>query len=839
MPEFSFSRFDWFSFILGFVATTIFWWLFLRIKRWYPQLKSFLQQRIQTIKEKRRTGIEAYIREDIVFRTQTIHISAPLFALNEILIPPRLVEPLPYSEPGKTNNHIKVCLQAVPYLPDWPELTAEYNPNKIDPLEIIIEPIRVVLVGQPGCGKSITLAYVANKMALKETPQSFPVDLVPIYLHILDIPYQDFQSDPTKLLGSALAQKLPALAKTKLPSFLSTILEQNRAALLIDGIDELPPPELHLAVEWISRLIEKYPQCRLILTGSSDYIDGLIALDFQPFSIASWDHTEKIRFLQQWGDLWINKALPSFSPQGEMLPPSTKHLVTNWLEIEHLYLTPLEITLLVWGAYSGTLKGHSPLEAFRAYFSNINPKIIPQEAISALAFEMCSAKKVCMTYEELDRFFAKYKPVDPNKLPTSSQGNPVPITRKINKKKKISSRDKAISTLLDLGILIEHPGELIRFANPCLTGFLAGYHFSDSLNLEDRSIFYWAPWRSMICFLAAQNRIDNMLVSRIGNETDPLFKETLGISRWLKYSAPDAKWRILILRRLVDLIRDESLPLALRARFLSALVVSNDSSVAAFLKQQLKSSQSILRELAILGLGSSNQFKFVDEMVEAFKDPDTSVREAACIAVGGFKNATSLQALTTALLSGDDQLSQIAAECLSCIKVDGIEILKQALTMDDLLVRRAAITGLAQIHEPWVIETLEKIAVEDGQWVVRNVAGQMLEIIQNEKSNNRFCKPTAQQSSWLIQFASRQGSGLSPDEPATDMLLAALKYGTQEEKLASLEYLRQIPEEKVINSVLMASQSENEALQNTAIIALWQLKLSQLEIEKQSTILTE
>jgi hypothetical protein len=46
-----------------------------------------------------------------------------------------------------------------------------------------------------------------------------------------------------------------------------------------------------------------------------------------------------------------------------------------------------------------------------------------------------------------------------------------------------------------------------------------------------------------------------------------------------------------------------------------------------------------------------------------------------------------------------------------------------------------------------------------------------------------------------VQFAGQQGMGISPDKPATDLLLIALKKGSEEERLASLAYLRQIPKD--------------------------------------------
>jgi hypothetical protein len=50
----------------------------------------------------------------------------------------------------------------------------------------------------------------------------------------------------------------------------------------------------------------------------------------------------------------------------------------------------------------------------------------------------------------------------------------------------------------------------------------------------------------------------------------------------------------------------------------------------------------------------------------------------------------------------------------------------------------------------------------------------------------------------LIEFAGRQGMGISPGQIATDMLMLAFKGENEDERRAALAYLRHSPSEGII-----------------------------------------
>ena len=79
------------------------------------------------------------------------------------------------------------------------------------------------------------------------------------------------------------------------------------------------------------------------------------------------------------------------------------------------------------------------------------------------------------------------------------------------------------------------------------------------------------------------------------------------------------------------------------------------------------------------------------------------------------------------LLHADEDLRRAAAKSLANDPKEGHAMLKDGVTMEDILLRRAIVYGLGRVDEPWSTELLQKMRVEDEQWVVRNSANEVLE----------------------------------------------------------------------------------------------------------------
>ena len=150
-------------------------------------------------------------------------------------------------------------------------------------------------------------------------------------------------------------------------------------------------------------------------------------------------------------------------------------------------------------------------------------------------------------------------------------------------------------------------------------------------------------------------------------------------------------------------------------------------------------------------------------------------------------------------------------------------MLKEGITLADILLRRAVVYGLARVEEDWAVEALQHIQVEDDQWVVRNSASEVLE--SKNQVDPRVPRPltTPSETPWLIEFAGKQGVGISPGSPATEILVAALKSDIEEERLAALPYLKRIPSEGVITNLYHAMYRDDPELREAIFLILCEL----------------
>jgi hypothetical protein len=178
-----------------------------------------------------------------------------------------------------------------------------------------------------------------------------------------------------------------------------------------------------------------------------------------------------------------------------------------------------------------------------------------------------------------------------------------------------------------------------------------------------------------------------------------------------------------------------------------------------------------------------------------------------------------------ALMNGDEGLRQAAAEAIVLLPNIGPDIIKEAVGLDDILTRRAAVFGLAQLRDPWAKQLLEKITIEDSQWVVRNVAAQVLDDL--EKPDHHIPRPMVKpwDCGWLIAFASKRGLGVGPNQPANDLLHMALTTGTLDEQLGALEYARLIHDEKILVDVYGLFYSGESQISEAALntISYWSM----------------
>ncbi len=827
------------SFILGFVVATVFWWLLGRARPLWNDIRQNLTEQRESAQIRRTSSLEENHRRTTLRRAQGMHLAAPLFALDEILQEPRVLAPLPVVEPGGPTAKDDAVTQTVPYLPAWPDLAAIYNAPTFTISQALSRGSNIVIIGQPGIGKTVALAHIASLTANRNEQLGDLQDCVPFLLHVADLklPITDAKDVLNPMVDNA-SQLAPVFDLPRLPGFIQKSFRLGRALVLLDGYDELTADGQNAVVEYITLLTQTYPQARIVTTGAPEYIGGLLNLGFAPLALAAWHPSKNDKFIRLWGELWTQYvAVEAWAQTGpEQVDPI---LLNTWLGTDNLNLNPLELTLKVWGAYAGDSLGSHVLEAIATHIRRIAPVGTPLAALETLAMQIVLTAQPVFDPRKAREWMKSFEALE-DKQENASENTPLEEKTDEGKTQKVKMGQKSTSTpsagllgkMAASGLLITHPGNRMRFAHPIFEGYLAGCALSSYdaesalLNQPDWSGKYLA-----IHYLASHGDVTKIVQNMLEWSRLPMHRPLLAASRWLRDAPRNAAWRGKLMGTLATLLQTEGLPLGLRGQALAAFTTSNDPGASALFRELMTSLSFKLVQLAALGSGATRDPKAIPLLKSAVQAPDQSTRRAACLALVAIGTTEALETVADVLLNADEDLRRAAAEALANDSNEGYAMLKEGATMQDVLVRRSIVYGLARIQEPWAQETLQKLQLEDDQWVVRNAATEVIDAYGKE-GNPRIPHPlkAPSESPWLIEFAGKQGMGISPGTPATDILLLALKGDEPEARLSALPYLKNTPTDGVITQIYNAMYRDDPELREAAYQTLWELGASGVKL---------
>lgn len=831
-------RIEQLSFWLGFLAALLSTWLYKKLKSYLPQIKALKEQGAEMTRQHKLTANEIHYSLNTLEIAQGKHLGCAFFPLNTIAIPTQLLPPPFEFEPENIliESLASACVssQVVPFLPDWPELAAQYPVPTLSPAQALQHGARIVIIGNPGAGKTTALAMLASQIANQDDSLGILSNSLPIFLHILDIDLPQAAiaaQDALEILLDAILLQNPGRSTASLRKHLKNAVTENRALFLLDGLDELNQKEHQRAAAYLNSLLEACPQLRVIATGAAHHIGGLVQMGFYPLALQAWGTEQLESFLEKWNTAWF--AVSAGSPAAKAANP---FLLKNWIKNTKMTLSPLEWTLLVWGTYAGDLHGLSPLHALEAYIGRFSTRSIPRLALESLAKELLTQGQTALLYSQANRFLSQFNPelerveAIPAQSASAQETNSARrnhfATRKPGlKNQKVSSSERAISDLIESGVLAEHAQQRLSFTHPEIAGYLASFAVT-SPEAEIPADEHWSLNRETLHFLAVQDKTALWHKRALAGEADLLFTDLLLTARWLRDTPAEMRWRTQTLKYLLGLLYNPAVPLPVRSRFLAAFAASNDPSVPTLFEKLLETGSPDVRVLAALGAGAIQDANAVPLLRNLFSDPDPTVRKAACLALGAIWTSPAALAISEALLSDDEALQFSAAEVLAHKPPEGHELLQEATSSKNLLARRAAVFGIAQIKQPWAHELLEKITIEDSQWVVRNAATQAVEAMDHSNPHIPRPLPVPSESPWLLAFAAKHGTGIGIDQTPLDLLLLALTSGLPDEKISALTYLRTIPRSEVILAITDLAQSSEGILQRAAIYALWYLSLT-------------
>jgi hypothetical protein len=817
---------DALSFWMGIITASLLWWFISGLKQLWPSIKSSFQLGAQDLQKRTSNSVEERLRRETIRQAQGNHLAFPFFPLDEILVTPRLLAPPPQASPENGPANDDVISQSIVVTPEWPELAASYHAATLELYEVLTNANYLAITGQPGSGKSTALAHLVCMLARRECPITELNDLLPVALHAVDLSFPiPANKDLAKTIIDLTVAKAPGQIASQIPALIRANLATGNILLAIDGIDELPATTIREVSAFLEGIIKLYPLARIVVAVSSDYWDGLSALGFQLYAVAHWTDTEIDQFLDRWSMGWTNLIDPLKPDKSAAIDPT---VIKLWLANSPACLTPFEWTLLTWAALAGDITSPRPIDALEALLRRlVDP--VTRTSIEKAAFQMMLFAQPAMTKIELAAVLG-HPTVPAQSVPTSQttsaedpNAGPAVDPGDSQDTNRVENSSLPARFLVENGIFSEQVGERFRFFHPMIAAYLAACALNRMPEQAARLVPQqgWIGKHLTIRYLAAQCDISQLIEPFLLDVEEPLYRNIFVAARWLRDCSGTPAWKIRVMRSLVEMVQSDILAYGIRQRALTALLCSLDANLPGLFKQFLGSKSLPSVQLAALGCGALRDAKLTPDLINLSGNLNPGVVNCTCLALVAIGTQSAIEEVARILLTGDELVRRAAAEALASHPAEGYAILKDGSVLSDLLVRRAVVYGLARVKETWAIEILEKMRIEDGQWVVRNAAAQAIEEIQKPNPSRHKLLPPPAQSPWLISFAAKQGLGIAGNSPAIDILLLALKMGNEEERLAALEYLHGVPKPEVIAAIFETAYNANGVIRETAMNILY------------------
>jgi formylglycine-generating enzyme required for sulfatase activity len=249
---------------------------------------------------------------------------------------------------------------------------AERIREKVPIQELLPRYRRIVILGDPGAGKTTFLRYVALALAAGPAATQERLGVRATWLPILfpiaayaeklkeapDLPLTDYLSQYFQ------ARELPDLG----PLFRAEI-ERGNCLFLLDGLDEVGSPGDRLAaVKRLADLARRYPDnCLIVTSRIAGYYQAPLADDFVHLTIQPFDDEDIARFAGQWCHAY--ETLDGVTPQAEERARQRAARLVAEIHsdpnVVKLAANPLLLSILALIHYQGTRLPHQRAELYR------------------------------------------------------------------------------------------------------------------------------------------------------------------------------------------------------------------------------------------------------------------------------------------------------------------------------------------------------------------------------------------------------------------------------------------------------------------------------------------
>lgn len=658
---------------------------------------------------------------------------------------------------------------------------------------------------------------------------------MPVYIHLANISVsaEEYGNDidPAEPLVRAVQSQAGRVVASTIPRNLYKRLNAGQTLVLIDGYDELPEAERVEKMAWLKGFMREYSDNFVIITGQPQGYGAFTQLGFTPIYMRPWSEGDTKRAVERWSQSW-----PQIGKAGRGAAPMPEAGLIDRARMNNRALSPTDLTLKVWSTFASDSEATGFEGWLRAFITRHLSKdqaigvILPQ-LIQLAALQLDEGFITVARLEALARSGGGEMNAALNQMLADDEPDEEPVKPSKDSKAKdkkaeeeASAQSKLVSLLRRNGLLIAYRNGRYQFRHPHIAAYLASLTLKDSPDLLLIKAENPA-WSQALAYATLHTPVDGVVQQRMSAPQDLLHSGDLELTRWLVYaSGSKVNWGAMLLKHVANMFIAPNQYTLLRERAAAALVGTRDKNVAAVFKQALRHPNVDVRRLACLGLGAIGDPEFVKDLAPMMTNQPVDVQIAAGMALGAINDDAALDEIVIAFTEGSEQLRHAVAEAMAALPDDGHPTLYEAISHEDMMVRRAAAFGLRRIDTAWATASLYRAFLDDDQWYVRSAAQQAFQDLQNDQNRGPVHYPAVSEIAWLVNWAAARGEGVPQGEGGTQVLLEAMREGDNEVRALAARVLGQIGEVTAAKALYGALRDRQETVRTAAHLALADLE---------------
>jgi HEAT repeat protein len=861
------------GFVLGVLCSLALYLLRHRIQATVDSSRS----RFSHMRERVSTGLEERYREQVIERAEHYHLLKDYAPLSELYqspylnvpqaLPPRRV-PSQGGEQGGRWKDVRLydALHPLPTTVQLDEALRQHN--------------CLAIAGPMGSGRTSLLAYLAQRYArgegwrftLPESQEDDSPELIadrdrerdrlPVWIALesIDLSAVDRGGKHTLIepIADYVSTTVDGVIAHPSASMVRNRIASGRCLLLIDNLDLLAPSVQLQALEWIGELTRAYPNNAFVVVGAAEGYEAMWQAGFAVLLVEGFRGRQVVRFAERWEAMRANDAFrgretrdvsDQMAAEGTLSPTAgdpdlassergaqlletlepPPHLLDMWLAGRGESVLPLD---LAWAALLWREEGSVPASP-RAHYAQIVVRALgrardgllkpPQwvRVLSMAAWDMQLEGRYTaprsVFEEQIIRFLDQAYEAAAHLRDDQDQDEKPDFGRQAR---------AAFGVLIESGDLLHEaePGA-VKFVHPMLRAYFAGQHAARTDQSKVLIEHVHDPqWQDTIVFYAALADVTALAMARLRKDDDVFRSNFFAAAGYLAASPKvDNRLRGGVLAELAQIVMDPEQPMALGQRAARYIATSGDKGALYLFGQALRHAEPRIRQLGVSGLGYVNSDRVAVGLEHALSDPDHLVRIEALHAYSLLDGTLAYDGLLRGLQDEDELTRQAAAEILARLGGEGHQLLREGVQSEDMYIRRAAISGLGTIDEPWAYRLVDEMRRLDDEWFVRSAATEVLERLQADPPAIAPDSPQRMDFEWLSAWAERRGVAVSSSDEIRRAMVAALDDEEWTIRVAAADTLAAVGGQEAIGPLCSALEDADNLVREAAYGALYEV----------------